>query len=214
MVLVSKRFTSWTSVVVGVAVLILLALALAGGRAGRRADGTPASAKSYDLPAARVVIAVQPDGSLLITEDITFAGPAPARRPARPGTRERSAPPGKATESTSSGTTPQAPRPVPSGSATGCAAPRSPTTTSSRSTSRCGVRSGRPGSAGSRPFWSCPAQPTAPACTPGSSRPGRRHRRAGVGPHHAQRPQPPQPPAGRAARHLHPRAADLQSLPG
>ncbi len=73
MVLVSKRFTSWTSVVVGVAVLILLALALAGGRAGRRADGTPASAKSYDLPAARVVIAVQPDGSLLITEDITFA---------------------------------------------------------------------------------------------------------------------------------------------
>ena len=32
-----------------------------------------ARAKSYDLPAARVVITVQPDGSLVITEDITFA---------------------------------------------------------------------------------------------------------------------------------------------
>jgi hypothetical protein len=32
----------------------------------------PANAKSYDLPSAKVVMTVRPDGSLVVTEDITF----------------------------------------------------------------------------------------------------------------------------------------------
>ena len=57
--MVIKPLARWTSVILSGAVLLLAVPA--------------ASAKSYDLPAARVVITVQPDGSLEITEDITFA---------------------------------------------------------------------------------------------------------------------------------------------
>jgi uncharacterized membrane protein YgcG len=57
--MVIKPLARWTAVILSGAVLLLAVPA--------------ASAKSYDLPAARVVITVQPDGSLVITEDITFA---------------------------------------------------------------------------------------------------------------------------------------------
>jgi hypothetical protein len=52
-----RRLAGWMAVAVGG--LMLLAT-------------PPANAKSYDLPSARVVMTVRPDGSLAVTEDITF----------------------------------------------------------------------------------------------------------------------------------------------
>ena len=52
-----RRLAGWMVVAVGGLVLVA---------------APPANAKSYDLPGAKVVMRVRPDGSLAVTEDITF----------------------------------------------------------------------------------------------------------------------------------------------
>jgi uncharacterized membrane protein YgcG len=58
-----RRLAGWMVVAVGGLVLVVLMVLMAA---------PPANAKSYDLPGAKVVMRVRPDGSLAVTEDITF----------------------------------------------------------------------------------------------------------------------------------------------